>query len=256
MRTGYCYFALLFAALLFALSGAQTTRLYAQGTPPPGHPPIGGAANAAPTYAGQVLETMDSGAYTYVLVDAGTEKVWAAGSQFEVKVGDRVSFGGGLPMANFHSKTLNRDFEMIYFTGGIRNESRPGAVASGDPLPKGHPDISGQTSRPNLDVSNIKKARDGRTIEEVFADKASLAGKEVKVRGKVVKVSSQIMGKNWIHIKDGTGKKGTDDLTVTTEAEAKVGDVVLVTGKVAVDKDFGYNYQYPVMIEEAKLKVE
>ena len=76
------------------------------------------------------------------------------------------------------------------------------------------------------------------------------------MRGKVVKFSPEIMGKNWIHLQDGTGKEGTNDLTVTTKMMAKVGDTVVISGAVATDKDFGYGYKYGVIIEDADVKVE
>ena len=65
-----------------------------------------------------------------------------------------------------------------------------------------------------------------------------------------------ILGRNWLHIRDGSGGQGNNDLLVTTTAEVKMGDTVLVTGKVALDKDFGSGYRYAVMIEDAKVVVE
>ena len=81
-------------------------------------------------------------------------------------------------------------------------------------------------------------------------------GKIVRVRGKVVKFIPRIMGRNWIHIQDGTGKQGSDDLNVTSTDTAKPGDVVLVSGKIAYNKDFGAGYLYPVIIEDASVIVE
>jgi hypothetical protein len=95
---------------------------------------------------------------------------------------------------------------------------------------------------------------DARTIAEVFAQRTALKEKPVTIRGKVVKYNEQIMGRNWIHIRDGSGTAGKDnDLTVTTADKATVGDVVVVKGKVQVDKDFGAGYSYPVIVEDAKL---
>jgi DNA/RNA endonuclease YhcR with UshA esterase domain len=90
----------------------------------------------------------------------------------------------------------------------------------------------------------------------VWANRKALSGKTVTVRGKVVKVNPQIMGRNWLHIQDGTGKAdgGTNDLTVTTDAMVKKGDIVTITGTVGVDKDFTAGYQYAVIVEDAKIK--
>ena len=96
---------------------------------------------------------------------------------------------------------------------------------------------------------------DGRTVAEVFAQRAALKGKAVAIRGKVVKFNAGIMGKNWIHLRDGSGTpEGKDnDITITTNDSVAKGDVVLVKGTVAVDRDFGAGYTYTVVVEEAKV---
>jgi hypothetical protein len=116
--------------------------------------------------------------------------------------------------------------------------------------------MGGKSSKPQIDVSEVEKAKDGKTVAEIFAGKEDLAGKQVLVRGKVVKFLPQIMGKNWLHLQDGSGSEGTNDLTVTTTAMAEVGDLVLVNGKVSVNRDFGYGYSYQVLLEDAAITVE
>ena len=92
-----------------------------------------------------------------------------------------------------------------------------------------------------------------KTIAALYQEKAALAGKLVRVQGKVVKTNNDIMGRNFVHVQDGTGAKGSDDLTVTSKQTAKVGDQVTVTGRVAVNKDFGSGYSYPLLVEEASI---
>ena len=109
-----------------------------------------------------------------------------------------------------------------------------------------------------MDLTGIKKADGGQTVQEIFATHAKLAGKTVTVRGKVVKYNAMILGKNWLHIQDGTGTADNrdNDLTVTTSTPAKLGDTVLVTGSVTLNKDFGANYKYAVILDDAKVTVE
>jgi hypothetical protein len=108
-----------------------------------------------------------------------------------------------------------------------------------------------------VDLSGIAKAEGGKTIAEVYAEKDQLAGQKVAVRGKVVKVNAGIMDKNWVHVRDGSGAEGANDLTVTTaNIVPNVGDTVLVTGQVALNKDFGMGYQYDVIVEDAEVTVE
>lgn len=215
------------------------------------------SSNGSGAIAGKVTETMNASDYTYVQVDTGTKKVWAAAPKFAVNVGDQVTIAAGMPMEKYHSKTLNRDFDVVYFTDRVSVNGAGGAGASGA-LPKDHPPIPSQGGhgKPNLDVTGIKKAEGGQTIAEIYAAKSKLSGHEVKVRGKVVKYNPGIMDRNWIHLRDGTGEKGTDDLLVTTGTDVKLGDTVIATGVVALNKDFGANYKYSVMLENAKVTVE
>ena len=211
---------------------------------------------AAPGKTGKILETMDAAGYTYIQVDTGSEQFWAAAPQFAAKVGDDVVVPEGMPMPDYHSKTLDRTFDLVYFVpsilvGGAQN-------LSGD-MPADHPPMNGGKTvveTTDVDLSGIAAAEGGVTVADVFAKKAELAGKSVSIRGKVVKFSPEIMGKNWIHLQDGTGAAGTNDLTVTTSAMAKMGDTVVVSGLLVTDKDFGYGYAYDVIIEDAEVTVE
>lgn len=207
--------------------------------------------------AGTVTETMDAAGYTYVQVDTGSETFWAAAPQFSVKVGDDVVVPEGMPMPDYHSKTLDRTFEMVYFVPTVMVGGAMPATQSG--MPADHPPTNGgspKVAKTDLDLSGISKADGGLTIADIHAKKDELSGKSVKVRGKVVKFSPEIMGKNWLHLQDGSGEAGSNDLTVTTTALADIGDMVTVSGTLVTDKDFGYGYQYALIIEDAQVTVE
>jgi hypothetical protein len=102
-----------------------------------------------------------------------------------------------------------------------------------------------------LGTLNTFAADAAKTVEAVYKDKAKLDGKQVTVKGKVVKVNNGIMGRNFLHIQDGTGGKDNNDLSVTSTQTAAVGDQVTVVGKVTLNKDFGSGYAYPLLVEEA-----
>lgn len=94
-----------------------------------------------------------------------------------------------------------------------------------------------------------------KTVEAVYKEKTQLKGKKVTVKGKVVKVNKAVMKRNFLHIQDGTGSKGTNDLTVTSQEIANIGDEVEITGTVVLDTDFGFGYKYPLLIEKSTIKV-
>ncbi len=130
-----------------------------------------------------------------------------------------------------------------------------GAPAGPAAMPADHP-----PARPTdeVDLTGIVKAEGGKNVLEVFTEKSALANQKVSVRGKVVKTNAGIMNKDWLHVRDGSGAEGTNDLTVTTTSKPlpNVGDTVVVTGTVTLDKDFGMGYQYPVLLEDAEVKIE
>lgn len=133
----------------------------------------------------------------------------------------------------------------------------PAPTAAPAAMPDAAPHPMPAAPAASVDLAGIAKAEGGRTVAEVFAAKAGLAGQEVLVRGRVVKANPNIMGRNWLHIRDGSGGEGTNDLTVTTTGTApQVGDTVLVKGKVALDRDLGMGYLYEVIVEDAEVTIE
>lgn len=213
------------------------------------HAPLGAEpAGDGRAITGTVVSTTNVASYTYVEVDTGDGIVWAAGPRTEVKVGDRVFVPDGSPMPDFYSPTLDRRFAMIYFATAIKVHGEgPSTAPTGGDATAGEPDLT-----------SIERAEGGMTVGELHEQKADLGGKEVVLRGKVVKYNAGIMGKTWIHVRDGTsGPEGANDVTVTTSStDASLGDIVLVRGVVALDKDFGYGYQYDLLIEDATVTNE
>ena len=206
---------------------------------------------AGDSFTGVVIETMDAGGYTYVHVDTGEEKIWAAGPQQSMELETFVTIGKSMPMPEFSSESLDRTFDVLYFVTDFGEGAEQGQVeGSGDP----HAGTVTPTAPANVDLAGIATA--DHTVAAIYAEKASLAGKSVRVRGRVVKALSGIMGSNWLHIQDGSGEAGTNDLTVTTSQMAEVGAMVVVEGVLSVDRDFGSGYKYAVIIENAAVTVE
>jgi len=216
------------------------------------------AAAEVSTWTGKIKETMNSGGYTYILVDTGSAEIWAAGPETVVAVGQEVTVPQGMVMNNFRSKTLDRVFKEIHFVNGIypageMPDQRAGSMGSMGTMPKdaNHAGVkvNSNTRVADAGIEDVAKADDGYTIAELYKRGPELNGQTVKVRGRVVKFSANIMGTNWIHIQDNT----PGDLTVTSKAKVATGDVVLVEGTLASNKDFGAGYRYEVIIEKASV---
>lgn len=207
--------------------------------------------NSQGRFYGKVIETIDTGNYTYIHVDNGKEKHWAAAPPVTLEKGRMVSFVPSMPMTNFTSKTLGRTFDIVYFVGQIYTDQ-----AVGHPTKAEVKNTAGNTpTKPDdsIKVDNIKKAANGITISEALTQKQKLAGQTVRIRGIVVKYTAKVMKKNWIHIRDSSSSK---DLAVTTSDTAKKGDVIVVSGKLQLDRDFGYGYVYDVLLEDSAITIE
>ena len=208
--------------------------------------PAASAAQPAGTVQGTVTGVIAAAGYTYVQIDTGKDRVWAAGPDTPLKVGDHIGFSTDMPMANFHSKSMQRDFDVLYFVDNFNKVgSNDEAVKAAHNQPPSEP-----VGEP---VAGIAKLADGYTIAEVQADRQRLQGKTVRVRGKVIKFTPAIMGKNWVHIMDSSSR---NDLTLTTSGMAKVDDVVIIEGTLALDRDFNYGYFYPLLLENGTVTKE
>ncbi|WP_297441055.1 hypothetical protein [Sulfurimonas sp.] len=197
---------------------------------------LGLSLYASTIHQATVEETLNSGGYTYMKVKDGNDIYWIAMTQRDVKVGDSIKYNEQGWMQNFHSKTLNRDFAKILFAGDVETQTQAQKM---------------QNIKPNIMTSKYKE-KNTMTIAELFKNRDALVGKNVTVKGKVTKVSLNIMKLNWIHIQDGSRFSNMDDLVFTSsKAAPKVGDIVYAIGTVVKDKDFGYGYFYPLIIQDA-----
>jgi hypothetical protein len=198
---------------------------------------------------GKVLETMDSGRYTYVLLEQEDANLWVAVPRMSVQTGQEISLRKGIEMKDFESKTLNRTFPKIIFSGGLADQHKREMMKK---MGSG-----GSIVLPKEDVT-VKKApgANAYTVAEIHQKSGDLEGKKVVVRGKVIKISANIMKRNWIHLQDGSGdaKSATHDLVVTSSDLPSSGDVVTVSGTLSRDKDFGRGYRYAVIVEDAKIQ--
>lgn len=205
------------------------------------------ADNPSPSVVkGEVLEVKDVEGYTYLRLKTTEGETWAAVAKAPVKEGAEVTIENAMAMNNFESKTLNRTFPTILF-GSLAGAgtSQHGAGNAQIMAPK--TEDTGTIQVPKASGENAW------TVAEIITKAGELKDQSVRVSGKVVKYNPGIMGKNWVHLRDGSGSAGerTNDLLVTTANETKLGTVVTVNGIVRTDKDFGAGYSYKVLIEEA-----
>ena len=184
--------------------------------------------------------------YTYIKASENGNEFWIAVTKMQPEKGETLYFSKSMEMKNFKSEALDRTFESVLFVQDV-SQTPPSAQKSVT-----HPQVFNQTKQ----EVNVEPLKDGKTVAQIYEQKDQLNGQTVKVKGKVVKYNPHIMGRNWIHIQDGTGKDNNFDLMVTSPDSAKAGDLVVVEGTVEINQDFGAGYSYPVLLSNAAVKVQ
>ncbi|MBK8259629.1 MAG: nucleotide-binding protein [Polyangiaceae bacterium] len=271
MKTIYVLFGSILGAAIFAA---------VRSAPPPSEPapasaepvaaaplePLGAQAPAevddpSAAIGGEVLEVIQVPNYSYLRVGAkGSEGSWVAVPTAEVAVGAQVNVVGAMKMVDFKSTALGRTFPVIYF-GSLGSGAGPRAGSS--PHGQGSPNASdphasgmGSPSA-SVEVKAVARAPgpDGKTVAEAITQRTQLNGKTVRIRGTVVKVTTGVLGRTYLHLRDGSGDtaNATNDITVTTDAAPALGDTILIEGVVAIDRDIGSGYKFPTIVENAKL---
>lgn len=199
-----------------------------------------------------VIEIQQVSSYTYLLVSENKSEKWVAAPRIETEKGAVLYYKGGTEMPNFTSKELNKTFASVLFLERITaNKSDLMVKAqqySGSTMHQGNPKVEIQKR-----TKVIAAPLDGISLAFLLENKNQYQGKTIKLKGEVISFRSKILGKNWIHIQDGTEYLGVFDLTITSDEQFEIGDIVIVQGIVAVNKDFGYGYFYDVIVENAKL---
>lgn len=219
-------------------------------------------------YYGKILEIKPAMGYKYLKIDENGTQLWVAIANAPVAIGDKIGYDKKTMMQNFQSKTLNQKFKEIFFASDVylpKKVQKPQSMKAMLGLSPSKKDPHAGMGRDMTPTEEGKTAaqpfvkKDAYTVEEIHMWRKDLKDQTISIKGSVFKVSHAIMKLDWVHLGDGTGneKKLTDDLVFTAASTTiNQGDKVIATGKVIVDKDFGYGYFYKVIIQDASFQVQ
>ncbi|MEN8222269.1 MAG: hypothetical protein ABFR36_03330 [Acidobacteriota bacterium] len=208
-------------------------------------------------HSGKLLQMFKSGGYTYLEYESDGKKFWAASKMVVANAGNIIEFRDPLVMKGFYSKTLKKKFDLIYFAGLVKavGKTGPPPMSSMQSM-MGHKKMGSDKKVITIKPGSVKRADKGVIVSECFAKKKELEGKEIILRAIVVKVSMKIKGRNWVHIRDGSGAAGSNDITFTTKEILSPGDQIKVKGKLVLNKDIGSGYVFPVFMEDPEITKE
>ncbi len=232
---------------------------------PPGHGASAPDADAMKTaIIGKVLEAFDSDkGYSYVHLELRDgKKEWAAVPRRPIKVGSSVAVLGPQVFTDFPTQSKMGTFKRLVLGQAMTevDEKTGQPISSGPvagmPPTNADPHAAAQPVTVTVEPGEVEKAADGLLVSEVHAQAAELTGKEVRVRGKVIRFTP-LRGGVWAHIQDGSGSadKGDNDLTVILTEAPEAGSIVLVTGKVVVGHQMaiGPTKKQPIL-DQAKVE--
>jgi len=196
-----------------------------------------------------VDEVLPATKYVYVHVSEGVEKYWVATALKEITVGETYFFRGGLLKTNFESKEYNRMFEKIYLVSQFVPAKHGGSPTNAtDPTtPSGNQNNEATVKS----VKKVEKAAGSISIAELVNDPQKYEGQSVQLSGECVKINPKIMGKNWIHLKDGS--KDDYDLVITSDIFVREGSIITIKATVVLNKDYGAGYNYSLILEDGIL---
>ena len=189
---------------------------------------------------GTVVETLEAKGFTYARLQTDGGDEWIVLPTTPLVAGQKLEVTGQMVTEKFVSKSLGRTFDKVTF---VEIEGLP--AHGNEPVAES---AAPEEKTPEAKPSKSEAAGGAKSVSELLAARASLADQTVVVRGKVAKSLTGIMGKNWIHLRE-----GSDDLTITTAETVKVGEVVTLEGVVRLDKDFGAGYKYAMIVEDARV---
>ena len=200
------------------------------------------SGDGAVTVKVKAVEQVSS--YTYLMVKGKGPAYWVVVTSSDIAVGESITYQGGNVMENFYSKELDRTFEKVLFLDDLEG-SQPSPMGGMGGTTQGS-DIKTDRLEPNIEAEAGTVS-----IAELYADPTAFEGRTIRVKGEVAKFNPNIMERNWIHLQDGSDFEGKYDLTITSQEGFVVGQVLTLEGILALNRDFGYGYNYAILLEKA-----
>lgn len=199
-----------------------------------------------------VQEVLPTTRYVYLKVEEGQDEFWIAAEKRDVKKGETYFYKGGLLKTDFESKEYNRIFKEIYLVSNLVSEEHHASLTKTEPKGTSVKEKAMATKEDIPTHTDKEITHKGLiTIAELLKDPKKYEGHSVEIRGTCVKINPGILGRNWLHLQDGS--KDDFDLVVTSNALVPKGAEVTIHAVVVLNRDFGSGYTYELLLENGTL---
>jgi hypothetical protein len=198
-----------------------------------------------------VKETIPGGKYLYLKVVEGDTEYWAATGKSDIEAGETYFYNEALIQNNFESKELDRVFDTIYLITELVPESHGASLEPLKEVATPPAEAMKSNSKSGFHSSPLAGKATTLTISELLEDPSAYEGKVVELTGTCTKINEGILGRNWLHLKDGTADG--QDLVMTSEDAIDPGTEITIRAIVNLNRDFGAGYSYDVLLEDGKI---
>ncbi|NNE03216.1 MAG: hypothetical protein HKN52_08620 [Eudoraea sp.] len=198
-----------------------------------------------------VKEVLPATKYVYLKVTEKGREYWISAPKKDIKEGNSYVYNEALLKTQFESKEYNRIFDTIYLVTTIVPKEH-GLPPITSPVPKAGKEKGESVTTAEGDTPEVRGQFAGAIkIAELVKNPAAYENKMVELTGECVKVNEGIMDRNWIHLKDGS--QDDYDLVITTKETVEKGTTITIRAIVALNKDFGSGYMYPILLEHGRV---
>lgn len=197
------------------------------------------------------VEVLPASEYVYIKVKENGKDFWIATRKQKIEIGSSYLYNEALQKIAFESKEHKRVFDTLYLVTALVPKDHGASHLNTDKL-KTAPNSSNSVKKPSISPEEMDKLFMGVvTVSDLVENPKKYEGKVVELNGECTKVNNGIMGRNWIHLNDGS--KNNYDLVITSENNIEKGAKITMRGIVRLNKDFGAGYSYDIILEEGTL---
>jgi hypothetical protein len=198
-----------------------------------------------------ISEVIPGSKYVYVLVEENGRQFWISTAKKELNTGETYYYTESILKTAFESKEHNRIFDTLYLVTELVSASHGEQMHgfSTEGADKEQLEIVRQSIASEQDSTSEFAGR--IRISDLVDDPEKYEGKKVELKGLCSKVNPGIMGRNWLHLQDGS--KDSYDLVITTDEIVEKGSQITIRGVVKLHVDLGSGYVYPILVENGAL---
>ena len=194
----------------------------------------------------EILEVVPTAKYAYIRVKEDSENYWVASSPGNFVTGKEYVFNEAVVKYDFKSPSLDRVFDSIYLVTKIVPLARKDELKRLRFNPHAK---SGDENEETSQKQNSEIQIQQLTLTELLNDPQRFEGELIEISGLCTKVNTNIMDRNWIHLK--ADEDAAEELVATSKEAPAVGETIVLHAIVRLNKDFGAGYVYPILLEEA-----